>query len=152
MYAKIENGKIVEYPLYEGDLQNRFPEKNFPLDTYNEPVPEGYVRINPPKPITDINIKLRYIEAEPYMDFDGLWYQQIVGVPYTNEELESVRSVFSKNIRDLRDTKLKQSDWTQLKDIPENISLAWAEYRAKLRTLTESPDFPFDVVWPEEPK
>jgi hypothetical protein len=56
--------------------------------------------------------------------------------------------------RQYRNKLLSDSDWTQLADAPltkAKIKL-WADYRVLLRDVTEQPGFPFDVVYPEEPK
>ena len=44
------------------------------------------------------------------------------------------------------------SDWTQLKDIPDNISSSWAIYRQQLRDITNQENFPWQVVWPIKPE
>jgi len=56
-----------------------------------------------------------------------------------------------EEIRDQRDSLLKQSDWTQLPDAPVDQS-AWATYRQALRDVPQQSGFPDNVTWPEEPK
>lgn len=55
-------------------------------------------------------------------------------------------------VRDKRNDLLKNSDWTQLKDIPDNISSSWAIYRQQLRDITNQENFPWQVVWPIKPE
>ena len=50
-----------------------------------------------------------------------------------------------------RNTRLKQSDWTQLPDVPLATKEAWAVYRQALRDITNQPGFPLSVIWPEQP-
>ena len=39
-----------------------------------------------------------------------------------------------------------------VKTFMKAVSGDWAQYRQDLRDLPEQPGFPFNVVWPEEPK
>jgi len=55
-------------------------------------------------------------------------------------------------IRRNRNRLLRESDWTQLKDIPEKISKPWADYRKKLRDIPEFFDDPDFVVFPDKPE
>jgi hypothetical protein len=54
-------------------------------------------------------------------------------------------------IRQERNKKLKNSDWTQVKDVPQYISDPWTIYRQTLRDITELEGFPDTFEWPEEP-
>lgn len=53
-------------------------------------------------------------------------------------------------IREERNAKLAQCDWTQLADAPVN-NLAWANYRQQLRDITTQTGFPWEVTWPTQP-
>lgn len=55
-----------------------------------------------------------------------------------------------KDVRNRRDFRLKQSDYTQLPDWPGDKE-AWATYRQLLRDITDAYDDPNDVVWPTAP-
>lgn len=54
--------------------------------------------------------------------------------------------------RKRRDTLLRDSDWTQLPDVPlsEERRQQWETYRQALRDVTDQPD-PFNIVWPAPP-
>jgi hypothetical protein len=54
-------------------------------------------------------------------------------------------------IRATRDEKLTASDWTQLKDVPEDLSNQYASYRQELRDLPQIFTDPNEVVWPVAP-
>ena len=56
----------------------------------------------------------------------------------------------AKNVRQQRDQKLKDSDWTQLADAPVD-DLVWATYRQALRDLPKAEGFPWDMAWPKDP-
>ena len=53
-------------------------------------------------------------------------------------------------VRISRNTKLQESDWTQVNDAPVDQP-AWAVYRQALRDITEQSD-PFNIVWPTPPQ
>jgi hypothetical protein len=58
----------------------------------------------------------------------------------------------SLEVRAERNTKLTASDWTQGKDIPDNVSSSWAVYRQALRDITSQAGFPWSVQWPTQPE
>ena len=55
-------------------------------------------------------------------------------------------------VRAERNAKIAASDWTQGKDIPDNISSVWATYRQALRDVPQQAGFPWDVQWPTQPE
>lgn len=57
-------------------------------------------------------------------------------------------------IRKERNQKLTECDWTQLDDTPlDNVAKAeWAAYRQALRDVPDQLGFPFNVIWPIQPK
>lgn len=54
-------------------------------------------------------------------------------------------------IRQERDSKLRDSDWSQLADIADSVKAEWAVYRQALRDVTEQAGFPHRVEWPVSP-
>lgn len=55
-------------------------------------------------------------------------------------------------IREQRNNLLKDTDWTQLPDVPEAIRDAYTAYRQALRDVPAQEGFPNDIVWPELPE
>lgn len=55
--------------------------------------------------------------------------------------------------RVMRDSLLRDCDWTQLPDSPLSAEAraAWAAHRQALRDITEQPGFPASVDWPVPP-
>lgn len=56
------------------------------------------------------------------------------------------------SVRAQRNKLLADCDWTQGKDIPDNISTAWATYRQALRDVPAQANFPWEVTWPTQPE
>ena len=58
-----------------------------------------------------------------------------------------------KNLRQVRNAKLAETDWvvTMHKELGTNIPSAMKTYRAALRDITDSATSLDDVTWPEKP-
>jgi hypothetical protein len=56
-------------------------------------------------------------------------------------------------VRKERDALLRDSDWTQLPDVPLTAEQrdAWAIYRQSLRDITTQTESPWEVKWPAPP-
>jgi hypothetical protein len=159
MYAKIENGVAVEYPLYEGDLERRFPDLKFPLDSHVEEnggitCPDGYAKVSQSNIVRN-DIKINYIITMPVKESDGVWREQFNLVQKTEEELTQIKPMVTNLQRTLRNTKLTESDVSVLSDrwaqYTDQQKLEWANYRQELRDVTLQPGFPFDITWPIKP-
>jgi hypothetical protein len=56
----------------------------------------------------------------------------------------------AKSVRQTRNDKLTQSDWTQLADSTVDTA-SWATYRQALRDITTQAGFPWTITWPDAP-
>lgn len=54
-------------------------------------------------------------------------------------------------LRSERDARLAETDWTQLQDQPEAVSIAWRPYRQALRNMPETTTDLKSPQWPEAP-
>lgn len=78
-------------------------------------------------------------------------------ITYKSRKLQLVDFVYPPKtwdqIRQRRDSKLSDCDWTQMPDnqLSENDRALWRDYRQKLRDVTEFFSDPNDVVWPMSP-
>ena len=102
---------------------------------------------------------------EKYEEFEEklFWIQQELGAEnrmqalwwmiQDEEEAEyraQVDADVSTSVRNERNRKLTESDWTQLADSSANTT-DWAAYRQALRDLPSTDGFPHNVTWPTEP-
>jgi len=69
--------------------------------------------------------------------------------PMTEEDLAQRIATQWQGIRTQRNQMLKDSDWTQVADVPVDKA-AWATYRQGLRDITTQAD-PFAIQWPTNP-
>ena len=90
-------------------------------------------------------------------DFSGLEWLDERTVPTESEVQtkydELVAAEPLNQVREVRDAKLAQSDWTQGADSPltDSKKTEWATYRQALRDITDSATSLDDVTWPEKP-
>jgi len=57
-----------------------------------------------------------------------------------------------RSLREHRDKKLAETDWTQGADVPDAIKNAYTSYRQALRDITKTHNNPRTVVWPDKPE
>ena len=90
-------------------------------------------------------------------DFSGLEWLDERTVPTESEVQtkydELVAAEPLNQVREVRDAKLAQSDWTQGADSPltDSKKTAMKTYRQALRDITDSATSLDDVTWPEKP-
>lgn len=89
-------------------------------------------------------------EGPAFLD-NGVWTQQYVVTTMSDEESSAKRAEQAYRIREERDRLLVQADWTQGKDIPDNVSGPWAVYRQSLRDVPKQAGFPWAIEWPTQP-
>jgi hypothetical protein len=153
MFAKIENNQVAEYPVTEFDIRARFPNTSFTTD-FSSGLPEGYVRVQPAGQPAEDALKV-ITQGQPVL-VNGVWTQTWTQVDkYTAEELAAQNAVKDVNqkqeVRDIRNSKLAECDWTQVADAPVDKTV-WATYRQALRDVTAQSGFPWTITWPVEPQ
>lgn len=140
MYALIENGEItrinIDFPAVVNGV--RFTQGS----TLEDALANGLVPIVGDEPAYDPE---RQRLAGPQYVVQG---QQVNRV-FTVEQIPDDER--AGQVRSERNTKLAATDWTQGKDIPDNVSSQWAAYRQALRDITAQEGFPWDIEWPEQP-
>jgi hypothetical protein len=151
-YAKLNNDVVEKYPLTIEDIFKENSNVSFPVNITDEVLkPFGYVIVNPiPKPIVIENTK-KAVEDVP-INIDGKWQQNYVIIECTPEENIEKTDEKIAEIKMQRLQKLRDSDWTQGKDIADEISQPWAEYRQILRDIPTQSGFPWHVIWPNSPQ
>ena len=81
---------------------------------------------------------------------DGKWYTKYSVSDLDAEGIAAKDAEQAKSVREQRNQKLKDTDWTQVADAPVDQA-AWAAYRQALRDVPSQQGFPWDVQWPVEP-
>jgi hypothetical protein len=141
MYALIENGEITGYNI---DFPAVVNGVSFSKDsTLEDALANGLVPIVGDEPAYDYE---RQRLAGPQYVVQG---QQVNRV-FTVEQIPDEEK--AGQVRADRNSKLAATDWTQGKDIPDNVSSTWAAYRQALRDVPAQAGFPWEVTWPTQPE
>ena len=112
----------------------------------------------------------QYSQRDGVEEINGQWFTKYIAGPvftdYTDDEgvvhtaAEQETEYRAQKdaeqgarIRDDRNKRLADCDWSQLPDSPldADTKAAWATYRGELRAVPEQAGFPWDVTWPEAP-
>lgn len=128
------------------NIQRVIGDTQYPPYWFNDPLERAKVgMIEVPDPVKPDDSLFTYVENP-----DGSY----TTTPRTTDDTAAYNaakdSEQAKNVRQTRDLKLKDCDWTQLADAPADKT-AWATYRQQLRDLTGQAGFPWTITWPETP-
>lgn len=151
MLIKLENGIPTGFPILDDNFRQLFPSTSFPAILTEQTVePFGYgVYDFHPRP--EVQKYQKATEVTPVKNKFGVWLQTWSVVEMTNEEKTEADTNKAKEVRNERNWKLTQSDWTQLAD--SNVDkTAWATYRQALRDVPSQTGFPWEVTWPTKPE
>ena len=83
-------------------------------------------------------------------EIDGQWYTKYSVADMDDEAKAAKDAEQAKSVREQRNTKLSESDWTQVADAPVDKA-AWATYRQALRDISKEAGFPWTIDWPVAP-
>lgn len=112
---------------------------------------DGSIEENPEYVIQD-----SYTVKEVDDDFDSEFKIITLVDGEVNIEEEDLLALWEEQrlpmLRQERDKRLVESDWTQGADVPESIKTAWQPYRQALRDITNTYTSLDDVVWPDKPE
>ena len=132
-----ETGAVV----LQSELRGMYPNVSGPLDDLYDVVFEG-----PQAQPTRYQIAF----ADGVEQADGKWYTKYSVADMGAEAIAAKDAEQAKAVRQQRNDKLTDSDWTQLADSPAD-DLAWATYRQALRDITSQAGFPWTINWPVAP-
>jgi len=82
---------------------------------------------------------------------DGQWFTKYSVADMDDEAKVAIDATQAKSVREQRNNKLTESDWTQVADAPVDKA-AWATYRQELRDISKQTGFPWEVTWPTKPE
>ena len=150
MYLKLKDGNIT-YPYTLDDLKRENSNVSFPISITNDILENFDVY-----PVQSVSVDDDYtkniVEGTPI--FSGSVYIQTWNITdATEEEINTKKEEKWIEIRDIRDSLLAQSDWTQFQDSPitgSNLT-EWQTYRQSLRDITNQSN-PFSLTWPVRPE
>lgn len=149
MFAKIENNVIVKYPYSWDQLRDDNPNTSFAIPMDDETaLSYGLVRvITTQKP--SVSYAENVTEGKPVFD-NGMWKQSWNVEPASDEDIVARLENRWLLVRQDRNNRLAESDWTQFRDVVLSNDLEWKQYRQELRDVTQQEN-PFNIVWPTLP-
>jgi hypothetical protein len=101
----------------------------------------------------------QYSQRDGVEQLDGKWYTKyVLGPIFTGDTAAADEAEYkatkdaeqAKAVRDDRNTKLTDCDWTQIADSTADKT-AWATYRQGLRDVPSQAGFPWEITWPTQP-
>lgn len=155
-YVKIIDGVPIKTSI--AALKKANPQVSFPSNPSDELLAEYgvYPLYFDPLP-EDLQPNQYTTESEPTL-IDGKWR-----VTHNIHEIENYSEISYRTLeedqrvlRQQRNFRLQECDWTQLPDIniSDSDAAAWLEYRQALRNMTEDSNFavdPWRIEFPEPP-
>jgi hypothetical protein len=151
MFVKITNGKVDKYPYSIGDLRRDNPNTSFPKNIPNETLAGHNVFPVDYEPAPEFNPMTHRVQSSDVpVNRDGKWILAKTVVPLTQEQIDSRNAGKASEVRQERNKRIADCDWTQVEDSPVDKAL-WATYRQSLRDIPQQAGFPWDIQWPEMP-
>ena len=141
----------ITFPYSTSALKKDNPQVSFP-DTVSDELLASVdvfpvVSTNP-----DFDRETQVVEQNgcSYNADENRWETAWIIRDKTPQESQAELDARAAQIRNERNSRLAQCDWTQLSDAPVDSTI-WATYRQELRDLTTQSAFPAEVAWPVEP-
>ena len=136
--------------ITDSEFRSEFPNTSFPqpltpdvIDDFGfDPVLEG------PQPT--LVPPYQYAQRDGVVEENGQWFTHYIAVTPDDEQKAAMDAEQAKRVRDDRNKRLADCDWTQLSDAPVDRDV-WAAYRQDLRDVSLQPGFPWNVEWPLPP-
>lgn len=145
------NTTTGHYPLSAADVRAAHPNISFPAEVagFESAIVEMSYAVVQQVPQPAVTYTQNVTEGAPQKSKNGYTQTWVVS-DASAEEVAQRTADKSTNVRQERNQRLADCDWTQLPDAPVDAA-AWATYRQNLRDVTSQAGFPWDITWPSEP-
>lgn len=158
MFAEINNGVVVTFPYDYDTLCQKNPYTKFPqtdvLAMYtgteaNLAGNELVQVVETDAPSFDRQTQKAVKDASPTL-IGNAWTLGWSVQALTQEQQDAKNADEARMVREQRNQKLSECDWTQLADSTADKT-AWATYRQTLRDVPSQSGFPWSITWPTQP-
>jgi hypothetical protein len=143
MEIRTQSGQV----MYESEFRQLHPNTSFPqvisAETLND-FGASVVFEGPQASPTRYQTAYR----DGVEQIDNKWYTKYSVAEMDADAKTALDAQQAKSMRDQRDQKLKDSDWSQVADAPVDKTV-WATYRQALRDIPTQSGFPWEVTWPD---
>ena len=100
----------------------------------------------------DSNNQIYWFDSEDeYSNFAPVVLMKITDLEADDIHKMAILPPSVADVRAKRDNLLASCDWTQCRDVPDLIAIAWQPYRKALRDITIQEGFPDSITWPAQP-
>lgn len=146
-YAKIKNGAAVKYPYAVADMKSDFPDVDFSAGITDEVLASCSAVAVRMGAVPAHSSSTHVFNTTVEMDEAGGAVAVIKATERRPEEA-------AYNLRHSRDIALTRCDWIITRAFEEGnpVPAAYLAYRQALRDLPSQPGFPYEYVWPQEPR
>lgn len=158
MYAKIQNGQVIQFPYTWADFVADNNNTNYGDNTdmlsifpHTDIAKQGFECVA----VSSVSAPSIDERTQTYSEgsialVNGVWTQTWVTHQKSAEQLQADTDEQAESVRQERNSKLKNSDWTQVADAPVDKAV-WATYRQALRDISTQTGFPWEITWPDAP-
>ena len=152
MFVKIIDGEAVDYTINQLKKDNK--NVSFPKNIDNDVLASFgvYPAVIADQPSFNNKTHGASLNDTP-TEVDGVWTYNWTITEYTQSELDAGEAALAADIRELRDSKLVETDFYALSDV--TMSDEMPAYRQALRDITAHSNFPNDLTdddWPTKPQ
>lgn len=150
MYIKV-SGSVTTYPYTIQNLKSDNPNISFP-NILTDSVLNDFNVYSVVQVENGGDYTKNYVEGTPTQS-GSLYLQNWTESDASSEDIETRKNEKWEEVRDIRDSLLSQSDWTQFQDTPITGSklTEWQTYRQSLRDITNQEN-PYNITWPIKPE
>lgn len=152
-YVLAPNQTVQTFPYSVRQLRRDNPNVSFPSNTSEATLANWnvYPVADRPQPSFDPATE-NCNQVNPTLE-NGEWVTTWQVTTVDADEVAERLANESEAVRQDRNERLADCDWTQLNDSPLSSAdkTAWATYRQNLRDLPSAAGFPFTMNWPEAP-
>jgi hypothetical protein len=130
---------------FHQDIQRTIGDVQYPAGWFSDPLERAKIGvIEVPDPVRPDDSLFTSVENP-----DGSY----TATPRTADDIAAYAAAKdagqAKSVRQTRDQKLKDLDWTQGKDIADSVSAPAATLRQALRDVPTQAGFPWTITWPD---
>ena len=153
--------------MYEGEFRALHPNTSMPQQLSEELLNEFGADVVFEGPQATGGTVYQYSQRDGVEQLGGKWYTKYILGPVFTDTTDMTGNVTpaadneaaykamkdaeqAKSVRQSRDAKLTECDWTQVADAPVDKA-AWATYRQALRNVPTQTGFPWTTTWPDAP-
>jgi Phage tail assembly chaperone protein len=153
-YILATGSTVIEYPYSIEKLRSDNPETSFPAVMSDSELSEWGVYPITEDPSPTVNEATEQAEQAAPALINDSWQVEWVISEASAEEQVIRTTKKAHEVRTLRDSGLKGSDFTQLLDFAgdANTKAKWGEFRQLLRDVPQQTGFPWDITWPVPPQ